>query len=183
MLSVLNVPLNSDIVYPLSGSLPRVRMSSGVEWALHCCVVLGQASEPVPATQLATLHGVSPSYLAKVLQALSRSGIVRSTQGAVGGYQLTSAPTELSVLDVVLAVDGDEPAFRCTEIRQRGPLAARPQDCGRPCAVARAMAAAEAAWRAALAATTIADIAADVETDTDGTAFPRLRTYLHTTTH
>ena len=44
------------------------------------------------------------------------------------------------------------------------------------------MAAAEVAWRAALAATTVADIAADVETDTDGTAFPRLRTWLHNTT-
>ena len=82
------------------------------------------------------------------------------------------------MLDVVLAVDGDEPAFRCTEIRQRGPLAAPPEACRRPCAVARAMAAAESAWRAALAAVSIADLAADVDADTDGTAFPRLRAWL-----
>jgi Rrf2 family protein len=156
-----------------------VRISSGVEWALHCCVVLSQASAPVPAAQLATLHGVSSSYLAKVLQALSRAGITHSTQGAVGGYALTAAPSTISVLDVVLAVDGAEPAFRCTEIRQRGPLAAPPKDCQRPCAVARAMAAAEAAWRSALAGVSIADLAADVETDTGGAAFPRLRAWLH----
>ncbi len=153
-------------------------MSSGVEWAVHCCVVLGQATAPVPAAQLATLHGVSSSYLAKVLQALSRAGIAHSTQGAVGGYALTADPSTISVLDVVLAVDGAEPAFRCTEIRQRGPLAAPPQACQRPCAVARAMAAAEAAWRSALAEVSIADLAADVETDTDGAAFPRLRAWL-----
>jgi Rrf2 family protein len=153
-------------------------MSSGVEWAVHCCVVLSQATAPVPAAQLATLHGVSSSYLAKVLQALSRAGIAHSTQGAVGGYALTADPSTISVLDVVLAVDGTEPAFRCTEIRQRGPLAAPPPACQRPCAVARAMAAAEAAWRSALAEVSIADLAADVEADTDGAAFPRLRAWL-----
>lgn len=170
---------NSDIHYPIWARLAGVRMSSGVEWALHCCVVLDQASAPVPAAQLATLHGVSPSYLAKMLQALSRAGIVRSTQGAVGGgYELTGPASGIRVLDVVLAVDGDEPAFRCTEIRQRGPLAAPPQACRRMCAVARAMAAAEQAWRAALAGVSVADLAADVEVDTGGTAFPRLRAWL-----
>ena len=147
-------------------------MSSGVEWAVHCCVVLSQATAPVPAAQLATLHGVSSSYLAKVLQALSRAGIARSIQG------VAADPSTISVLDVVLAVDGTEPAFRCTEIRQRGPLAAPPPACQRPCAVARAMAAAEAAWRSALAEVSIADLAADVEADTDGAAFPRLRAWL-----
>ncbi len=133
-----------------------MRISNGVEWALHCCVVLSQASAPVPAAQLAAFHGVSPSYLAKQLQALSRAGLIRSTQGAAGGYELTGDPSTITVLDAVLAVDGDEPAFRCTEIRQRGPLAAAPEACVRPCAVARAMTAAESAWRAALAEVSIA---------------------------
>jgi Rrf2 family protein len=155
-----------------------VRISNGVEWALHCCVVLSQASAPVPAAQLAAFHEVSPSYLAKHLQALSRAGLTRSTQGAVGGYELVREPAAITVLDVVLAVDGHEPAFQCTEIRQRGPLAAAPEACLRPCAVARAMAAAETAWRNALAEVSIADLAADVDVDTAGTAFPRLRAWL-----
>jgi Rrf2 family protein len=155
-----------------------VRISNGVEWALHCCVVLSQARAPVPAAQLAAFHDVSPSYLAKQLQALSRAGLVRSTQGAVGGYSLITEPSMITVLDVVLAVDGDDPAFRCTEIRQRGPLAAPPQACHRPCPIARAMAGAELAWRSALAEVTIADLAADVDADTGGSAFPRLRAWL-----
>jgi Rrf2 family protein len=155
-------------------------MSNGVEWALHCCVVLSQASTPVPAAQLAAFHEVSASYLAKHLQALSRAGLTRSTQGAVGGYELTGDPAAITVLDVVLAVDGDEPAFRCTEIRQRGPLAAAPAACLRPCPIARAMSAAETAWRAALAEVSIADLAAEVDVDTAGAAFPRLRTWLTT---
>lgn len=50
-----------------------MKLSGGVEWALHCCVVLTAATEPVPAARLAELHDVSGSYLAKQLQALSRS--------------------------------------------------------------------------------------------------------------
>ncbi|MEK0099224.1 transcriptional regulator, partial [Streptomyces sp. A475] len=49
-----------------------MKMSGGVEWALHCCVVLTVADEPVPAARLAELHDVSPSYLAKQMQALAR---------------------------------------------------------------------------------------------------------------
>ncbi|SEN35738.1 transcriptional regulator, BadM/Rrf2 family [Actinacidiphila rubida] len=139
-----------------------MKLSGGVEWALHCCVVLTTASDPVPAARLAALHDVSGSYLAKQLQALSRAGLVTSVQGKAGGYVLTRPPARITVLDVVNAVDGPEPAFTCTEIRQRGPLAAAPESCTRPCAISRAMAGADAAWRAALRDVTIADLAHDV---------------------
>src|SRR5690242_16280528 len=117
-----------------------MRMSGGVEWALHCCVALTTSSRPVPAARLAELHDVSGSYLAKQLQSLSRAGLVRSVQGKAGGYALTRDPESITVLDVVLAIEGQRPAFVCTEIRQRGPLACPPESCTTPCAIARAMA-------------------------------------------
>src|SRR3954465_485197 len=126
-----------------------MKLSGGVEWALHCCVVLTTATAPVPAARLGGLHDVSGSYLAKQLQALSRAGLVDSVQGKAGGYVLTRAADRISVLDVVEAVDGSQPAFVCTEIRQRGPLAAATDDCTRPCPISRAMASADAAWREA----------------------------------
>ena len=73
---------------------------------------------------------------------------MRSTEGRTGGYVLTRAADEITVLDVVLAIEGKEPAFRCTEIRQNGPFPASDQQCRRPCGIARAMYAAEDAWRA-----------------------------------
>lgn len=142
-----------------------MKMSGGVEWALHCCVVLTTAEEPVPATRLAELHDVSASYLAKQLQALSRAGLIRSVQGKAGGYVLTREPASITVLDVVEAVDGPEQAFTCTEIRQRGPLATPAEQCTAPCAIARAMAGADAAWRAALRDVSIADLVQDVGSD------------------
>jgi Rrf2 family protein len=132
----------------------------------------------VPAQRLAEFHGVSRTYLAKHLQQLSHAGLVASTEGRVGGYVLTRSPAELSVLDVVLAIEGDESAFRCTEIRQNGPLPASRRACRKPCAVARVMYAAEDAWRASLGAVTIADIAATVEADTGKQTFDRVRAWL-----
>jgi Rrf2 family protein len=144
-----------------------MKMSGGVEWALHCAVALTAADRPVAAARLAELHDVSGSYLAKQMQALSRAGLVRSVQGHAGGYVLTRPATEVTVLDVVEAVDGAGPAFVCTELRQRGPLAAAPEACTAPCAIHRAMLAADAAWRESLRSVTIADIARSV-TDSNG---------------
>ena len=155
-------------------------MSGGVEWALHCCVVLTSVDEPVPATRLAELHDVSASYLAKQLQALSRAGLVRSVQGKAGGYVLTREPASITVLDVVEAVDGPGPAFTCTEIRQRGPLATPAESCTAPCPITRAMSSADAAWRAALRAVSIADLARTVAADSGPTALPGIATWLTT---
>lgn len=140
-------------------------MSGGVEWTLHCSVVLTAAERPVPAARLAELHDVSASYLAKQMQALSRAGLIESVQGHAGGYVLTRSAEEITVLDVVEAVDGPGPAFICTEIRQRGPIASPAAACAAPCAINRAMLAADRAWRDALREVSIADLARSVTGD------------------
>ncbi|MCO8274232.1 Rrf2 family transcriptional regulator [Actinoplanes sp. TRM 88003] len=154
-----------------------MKMSGGVEWALHCAVVLSAADRPVPAVRLAELHDVSSSYLAKQLQALSRAGLIRAAQGHAGGYELARPADGITVLDVVEAVDGAQPAFTCTEIRQRGPLATPPEACLRPCPIARTMSVADQAWRAALRAVTVADLAQEVTGDNTD-AFTVLRGWL-----
>ncbi|MGP3941670.1 MULTISPECIES: RrF2 family transcriptional regulator [Streptomyces] len=153
-------------------------MSGGVEWALHCCVVLTSVEEPVPATKLAEFHDVSASYLAKQLQALSRAGLVRSVQGKAGGYVLTREPASITLLDVVEAIDGPAAAFTCTEIRQRGPMATPAEMCTTPCPIARAMSGADAAWREALRAVSIADLAQDVAETSGPSAMTRVSAWL-----
>ncbi|MFE0025636.1 RrF2 family transcriptional regulator [Amycolatopsis sp. NPDC059021] len=157
-----------------------MKVSGGVETALHCCVVLTAAAEPVPAVRLAELHGVSATYLAKQLQALSRAQLVRSAQGKAGGYVLTRSPEEITVLDVVEAVEGPQPTFVCTEIRQRGPMAAPPEACTAPCAITRTMIAADRAWRAALREVTIADLGRMVGEDYEGDVLGQIGTWLAT---
>lgn len=156
-----------------------MKLSGGVEWALHCCVVLTAAGAPVPAARLAELHDVSPSYLAKQMQALSRAGLVHSVQGKSGGYALSKKAGEITLLAVVQAIDGEDSAFVCTEIRRRGPFGAPPEQCTEQCPVARAMGAADAAWRASLAAVTIADLASSVEAENGPEALPRIGGWLN----
>ncbi|MBM7518630.1 Rrf2 family protein [Nocardioides nitrophenolicus] len=155
-----------------------MKMSGGVEWAVHCCVVLSQADRPVPTARLAEFHGVSRTYLAKNLQQLSRAGLVRATEGRVGGYELTRGSGEITVLQIVMAIEGEDPAFQCTEVRQRGPLAVPEEACLRPCGIARVMAAAEDAWRDSLASVTIADLAKRLDVETAGSALESMRGWL-----
>ena len=138
-----------------------MRMSEGVEWALHCCLTLAWLDgETVPTATLAAAFEVPPHYLNKILQALVRTNILTSTAGVKGGFRLARPATKISVLDVVDAVEGPEEAFRCTEIRQRGPgKTANAKDFFRPCGIAAVMARANVVWRKELARTTIADLA------------------------
>ena len=140
-------------------------MSDAVEWSIHCCTLLAALPEDqaLPANRLAEFHDVPPAYLAKALQAMAAAGIVESRPGPLGGYRLARPPGDVSMLDVVLAVDGDATAFRCREIRQRGPAASPGSSAyGRPCGIARVMWQAEDAWRAELAAVTVGDIVTEL---------------------
>src|SRR5687768_1402811 len=100
-----------------------MKLSDGVEQAIHCMLVLArlQADGALPAAALAEYHGISTSYLLKHLQALAGAGLLHSVPGPRGGYRLGRAAETISLLDVVLALEGAAPAFRCAEIRQRGP--------------------------------------------------------------
>ena len=67
-----------------------MRMSEGVEWTAHACVLLAALPPGIglPANALAEFHELAPAYMAKHMQALARAGIVQSIRGAGGGYRL-----------------------------------------------------------------------------------------------
>jgi Rrf2 family protein len=137
-----------------------VRLSEGVEWAVHCCIVLAlvPGDRTLPTPRLAQYHGIPAPYLAKHLQALSQAGIVDSVPGRRGGYRLARPAADVTVYEVVAAVEGRGPAFRCSEIRRNGPAAGPMAQYRAPCPVASAMWRAEAAWREVLEQVTIADL-------------------------
>lgn len=125
------------------------KLNEGVEWAIHLCMVLAIAPNDaaISAQRLASFHELPPAYVAKHLQALSSAGIVSSKPGRSGGYRLARAAKLISFLDIVDAIESDDPWFRCREIRQCGPSAQGPAEYALPCSIASTMWAAEAAWR------------------------------------
>jgi Rrf2 family protein len=144
-----------------------MRLSDGVEWGVHACTLLAflPADAAMPASKVAEFHGVPAAYMAKHLQALAAAGVLQTVKGARGGYRLARPPAEITVLEIVEAVDGDESAFRCTEIRRRGPLAMPAREYTKTCGIHAAFDRADAAWRNVLAETTIADTLAGVLRD------------------
>jgi Rrf2 family protein len=152
-----------------------MRLSDGVEWGVHACVLLASLPDDaaLPAAKLAEYHGVPAAYLAKHLQALAGAGVLRTVKGARGGYRLARPATEITVLDVVEAIDGEEPAFRCNEIRRRGPMAMPSRDYTKVCGIHRVFDRADEVWRAELGRSTIADLFLGVLADVPRPALER----------
>lgn len=80
--------------------------SQTVEYALRAVVHLARNAPAAQTTQqIAEATRVPPAYLSKVLQGLSRAGVVQSQRGVGGGMSLRRSPDELTILDVVNAVE------------------------------------------------------------------------------
>lgn len=156
-----------------------MKLGDGVEQAIHSVTMLSclQPGSTLSAAALAEFHGVSTSYLLKHLQAMSGAALLEAVPGPRGGYRLARLPEKISLLDIVLAVEGPEPAFRCNEIRLRGPnpYACKPKA---PCTINVAMLRAEQAYRAELRRVTIADILKDLSALDDGSISARTNTFL-----
>lgn len=148
-----------------------MKLGDGVEQAIHSVTMLTRLSEDdvLPAAALAEFHGVSTSYLQKHLQALSGANILESVPGPKGGYRLAKRPSDITLLDIVLAVEGPEPAFRCKEIRRAGPKPLPKKYFKAPCQINAAMLRAERAYREELRRVTVADLIAEFVRDDDGT--------------
>ncbi|MGO7302166.1 Rrf2 family transcriptional regulator, partial [Rhizobium ruizarguesonis] len=75
-----------------------------------------------------------------------------------GGYRRAEVAEEIAMLDIGIVGEGPAPAFRCAEIRQRGPNPGSDRFCAKPCNTSAAMLRAERDYRAELAKTSIADL-------------------------
>jgi Rrf2 family nitric oxide-sensitive transcriptional repressor len=81
-------------------------ISQTAEYALRAVVYLaGQDRAARTTAEIAKASRVPVGYLAKVMQALSRRGLVRAQRGVGGGFLLAHDAARLSVLDVIDAVD------------------------------------------------------------------------------
>src|SRR5205814_6603587 len=66
------------------------------------------------AREIAELYDIPIELMAKVLQRLVRRGLLASHQGTRGGYQLARTPAQISVADVIQAIDGPVTVTACS---------------------------------------------------------------------
>ncbi len=85
-----------------------MKLSRTVTYALQATLQLAQEDrpEPVPCSRLAADGNMPERFLLQILRNLVTHGILRSTRGVDGGYSLDRSPNEISVLDVIEAIDG-----------------------------------------------------------------------------
>jgi Rrf2 family protein len=139
-----------------------MKLPTSTEWVLHCATTLAQL-EPgttASAAQLAQYFDLPQAYLAKQLQPPVRAGILTATTGPRGGYRLARPAADITLLDIVEAVDGTTSPYTCNEIRQQGHGALPPEDCRHTCVIAQKMDDAHRAWRRSLADVTLVGILA-----------------------
>ena len=85
-----------------------MRVSAKVDYAVRAAVELAAAADdiPVKGDHLAEAQSIPLKFLENILIELRQHGIVRSQRGPEGGYWLAKPPAEISVADVIRAVEG-----------------------------------------------------------------------------
>lgn len=94
-----------------------LRLSKKADYALLALrhLAVPGPRETVSARELAESYDLPPELLAKVLQQLVRGGLLVSVQGIRGGYGLAKPAADITVVDVVQAIDGPMMVTACSE--------------------------------------------------------------------
>jgi len=85
-----------------------MRISAKADYAVRAAAELAAAPDgkPIKGTRLAAAQGIPLQFLEHILLDLKRAGLVRTKRGARGGYWLAGDPADVSVADVIRAVEG-----------------------------------------------------------------------------
>jgi Rrf2 family protein len=140
-----------------------VRISAKADYAVRAAVELAAIADdrPVKAERIATAQEIPLNFLENILAELRHAGIVRSRRGADGGFRLAKAPEQVTIADIIRAVEGPLASVRGgppEETAYPGPSEALP----------RVWIAVRAALRSVVEHVTLADVAtgqlpADIE--------------------
>jgi Rrf2 family protein len=130
----------------------RLRFSRRTDYALRAALELAGRDGMVKRAEIAESIQAPPSVMAQALADLVRAGLAVAVAGRRGGYRLARPADQITVLDVVRAMDPDPAPVRCV---------LRDQVCSwdGPCPLHATMADAQEAFAARLDAATLADIA------------------------
>jgi Rrf2 family protein len=92
-----------------------VKVSAKADYAVRAAAELAAAAPSgnvVRAEAIATAQGIPQRFLENILSDLRHAGLVTSVRGAEGGHKLSRPPVEITVADVIRAVDGPLAAVR-----------------------------------------------------------------------
>lgn len=93
-----------------------MKLSTKGRYGLRALIDLARYSEegPVSITSISDRQGISERYLEQLMSMLKKSGLVKSVRGASGGYVLAKKMEEISVGDVLRALEGSLDPVACS---------------------------------------------------------------------
>lgn len=90
-----------------------IGISDRTNAAFHALALAACNGGSIPAGAAAKRLGLSPSYMAKILQSLAAKGIITSARGIGGGFSLKKPAAEMACMEVLEALDGPLPSHYC----------------------------------------------------------------------
>ena len=92
-----------------------MKLSTKGRYGLRAMIDLARYSEeePVSISSIAVRQGISEGYLEQLVSLLKKAGLVKSIRGAGGGYILARAMDDISVGDILRALEGSLEPVRC----------------------------------------------------------------------
>jgi Rrf2 family protein len=135
--------------------------STKAEYGIRLMVELGRTADSAPVSlgAVADAEMLPLSYLEHLVAKLREAGLVTSTRGAHGGYQLARPPEEIVMLDVVQALEGPIAPMECFHEEPEGKvLCSHEADGGRACATKVLWTRVQGGVTKALAGTTLAEL-------------------------
>ncbi len=97
-----------------------MKLSTKGRYGLRAMIDLAlySESEAIPISSVAARQGISESYLEQLFGRLRKSGLIASARGAQGGYRLARPASEISVGDILRALEGNLDAVECPGLRE-----------------------------------------------------------------
>ncbi len=94
-----------------------MQLTRGVDYALRGLVYLAQQGQTklVMANEIAASEGIPEYFFSKIFQNLAKSGIVNSFRGSNGGFVLARSAKDITILEVVEAIDGPMALNKCVD--------------------------------------------------------------------
>ncbi len=85
-----------------------MKISLGAAYGMHALMFMVRHITQLPMTtaNMAKAEGIPAKYLAKILHRLAAADIIKASKGAVKGYNLAKGPDQISLLDVLEAIEG-----------------------------------------------------------------------------
>jgi Rrf2 family protein len=81
-------------------------LSEAASIAIHSMVLIARSENGINAVKIAEFTGFSKNHIAKVLQRLVKSDLLRSVRGPSGGFTMKKSPEKLTLLDIYEAIEG-----------------------------------------------------------------------------